>query len=236
MNATQDFFTDTVNGANQPLDCPYGFTHTGNFDRHIFASIPNYFQLMETLVRQIATKNYIRVLDIGASEGSFIKEICLCNPTIKATGLDCNVDMAMAFAANPVRNCNYVVSDFWDYKPSTKFDIVIESMTFQFMDGNRFEQFKKVSMDLLKSNGLFISNEKLMNENIWAHNEILKDHWKAQYFPQAEIQRKAKEVLPTMNNSIVTVDAFKRDASEHWINVVNTWQSYNFYSFQMFDK
>ena len=91
-------------------------THRGHFDDHIGSSIPA-FRELQTIVGSAIAKTYKSgdVLDIGASEGAFIKAISHASQgKIKTVALDPNFAMAKHFNESPVEGASYDTSAFSD--------------------------------------------------------------------------------------------------------------------------
>ena len=228
------FFTDATTGGRKPntgkrfepvidISRTDAFSreyekHRGNFDDHIATSIPGFRETQQAVGNAIAKSlpNGGTVLDIGASEGSFIKAItALSGGKIKTVGLDPNVAMAKFFLEHSsVPGSTYEMAAFgaradegahvWDepdgtpvhfFKPKAKFDIVHEAMTFQFISNAREGQVARVK-ELMKAGGVALFEQKFIpGHDEFARNEAKKDSYKALYYSAAELDRKKKDVL-----------------------------------------
>lgn len=184
--------------------------HSGNFDEHIAKSIPGY---RETQLQKgnAIVKSYpegARVLDIGGSEGSWDKSISqLSDGKIETLVVDPNPSMAEFFRTkSEVPGADYVEAawgrGFEDegktvpkFDDAKKFDVINESMVFQFISPERTEQVREAKR-LLKDDGVFLTDEKLRTpEAEWKANETKKDaEYKKVYFSDKELSAKDKVV------------------------------------------
>jgi SAM-dependent methyltransferase len=222
--AFKNFFSDVTKGAEQyrpqaewkPLlkhdDSPFPTEyakHTGNFDNHIATSIPAF---KDVQIRKGAALAKVfgpgtRMLDIGASEGSFAKSVtALSGGKVQTVALDPNPDMANFFRTKSnVPGSEYVEEAFHQgfedggrvipaHNPQQPYDIVHESMAFQFISPQRAEQIAEAKR-LMKPGGVFLTEQKLLNApEVWKHNEAIKDrHFKNLYY--GDDQLKAKQAV-----------------------------------------
>jgi ubiquinone/menaquinone biosynthesis C-methylase UbiE len=178
--------------------------HVSNFENHIDKSIPMHYEEKTRKIDGIV-KSYpdgARVLDIAGSEGDLGKTVsALSGGKITSVTLDPNEEMARQFAdKSQVPGATYAkeafLHPFDDYKahnPAEKYDVVNESMGFQFIDPNRAEQIPEVKR-MMTPDGVFLTNEKLKNPD-WTANEAVKDsQFKSKYFGADELAEKEKKV------------------------------------------
>ena len=219
--------------------------HRGDFDQHIALSIPGYrdfqYQIGNAIVN---TFDDGTMLDIGASEGTQAKTITsLSDGKIETISLDPNKSMQRSFnKTSKVSGATFDLSAFgmtastegdiaWDDIPyfdpkGQKFDIVQESMVFQFIDNNRDVHIKRVA-ELTKDDGIAIFQEKLHNPD-WDRNEKLKNEYKSKSFAKEDMDAKATEVLEGMNKNMVSVDEIERQLKKNFKYVEKIWDSGNF--------
>ncbi len=234
--------------------------HTGNFDEHIAKSIPGF---RET---QIKTGNAIvrvypqgaEVLDIAASEGSYGKTIsALSGGKIKTTSLDPNPDMAKFFdLKSKVSGATYDTSAFLHgfddggthvpaYKPAKRFDVVHESMGFQFISPERGAQIAEAKR-LMKPDGVMLTEQKVLNGN-WAANEAHKDaNYKSKYFSGEDLAKKNKIVgfqqseqetkKVGMLDNMVHDTALEGVLAQNFKHVTQYWDSGNFKGYAASDN
>lgn len=224
--------------------------HKGSFDDHIALSIPGYrdFQYLigDALVN---TFDSGVMLDVGASEGTQAKTITSRSKgNIKTVALDPNVSMRNSF--NDISQVDGATFDMtalgvtpeetgvaWTEPDGTdieyfdakgeQFDIVQESMVFQFISPDRQRQIARIA-ELTKDNGIAIIQEKVFTEN-WAANEAKKnDEYKSKYFDKKDLDAKAAEVLEGMNENIVDQDTLEDILQKNFANVEQIWDSGNF--------
>lgn len=221
----------------------------GKFSQHIYNSIPNYKQLELAQVKSLCKtyKNFTApyVLDIGASEGTFaILLNKLANDSFFTWSLDPNKDMEKVF--NTLNKSNYNkfllspfgagFDNFKDYYPENVYDVIRESMTFQFISNNRSEHYKNVSK-ALKTGGIFITNSKNLNKNknLYNYAEKLKDEYKRQSFTQQQMDKKSTEVLEGMQKCMVSIQQKEKFLNDNFAGYYQVWQSGNFYSYVAFN-
>lgn len=219
-------------------------SHTSSdegFTQHIHDSIPSYNEMEKSSADAIVSiYNQGLVLDIGASEGTWGKYISKrSNGKIITHNLDPNEDMKDTFNKDPVEGAEFIQrpfgSDYGDmkaYSPKNKYDVVRESMTFQFISTNRQSQYKEVQQ-ALKSDGLFITNSKVfqLDDDEYKKYEKLKDAYKRQSFTDDEIKKKAKDILPNMSKYMVDIITTVEALQKHFKYVVQYWVSGNFTGF-----
>ncbi len=221
---------------------------TGNFDVHIETSIPGYGEI-QPMVGHAIVETFPeggRMLDIGGSEGGLAKGVA--EHGIAAEVLDPNPDMEAtfnekpqvpgatyrleAFGTNPAEDGKVAFEDVRFAKlEEGAYNIVHESMVFQFIDNGRDAQVERVA-GLLTPEGMAIFQEKYLatEENIaaWDAAEAQKDEFKEQYFSKAEISRKREEVLIGMHRFMVTPESFEATLRANFEFVAQYWDSGNF--------
>ena len=227
-NEFAEFFSNQTNSES-------GFTS------HIYNSIPSYNE-MEEMSADAIIKMYRKalILDIGASEGTWGKYISKkSNGNIKTHNLDPNEDMMNTFNEDPVKGATFIKRPFGEdyedlkaYNPKNKYDVVRESMTFQFISTNRDDQYKKASK-AIKNDGIFITNSKVfqVDDEEYKKFEKVKDAYKRKYFSDDEIKKKAKEILPNMSKYMVDIMTTYNALNKHFKYVVQYWTSGNFTGF-----
>jgi len=172
---TQQFFTDVENGKHRPskdlqfilpLNAALKKIHQvwskfkGHFDEHIETNIPVFREVQLRKINAILSMlpNGGRVIDLGGSTGSFVKAISTLNPKIYSENLDANPRMGETHNAAPVKNSVFVNKLFAEtfdgatlevYKPTEKFDVVHESMLFQFIKEDRTAFVDEIADNML---------------------------------------------------------------------------------------
>lgn len=257
------FFTDATQGEYAPHVMPnWKFqnpehqtfhdtaqTYAGNFDTHIETSIPDYrgVQVRKGVALSKAFPG-AHILDIGGSEGSWAKTMALNG--VQATVLDPNRAMHDFFQQTSVPGASYAPDSFGPgftdddgtvYPQHTaygQYDIVNESMTFQFISPDRESQIAEAKR-MLKPGGLLILDEKLLNDN-WQQNEATKDQWKQQFFTPEDLQRK-NEVVRFANavgmvSNMVHVNDLEGVLRKNFAYVQRYWESGNFMGYLASDN
>ncbi len=236
--------------------------HSGNFDEHIAKSIPGY---RETQLRKgnAVVKAYpegARVLDIGGSEGSWDKAISkLSDGKIETVVADPNPTMADFFRTkSEVPGANYAeaawvrgfedegkqIPAFDDVKP---FDVINESMVFQFISPFREEQIRAVKKHLAED-GVFLTDEKLRTPKAdWKANEAKKDsEYKKVYFSKDELaakdkvvgfqQSKSESKAVGMVDNMAKLSEYEKLLKEQFKFVAQYWDSGNFKGYAASDS
>lgn len=228
---------------------------TGNFENHIFTSIPTFKEA------QIATADAIAktlpkggtIIDIGGTEGGFVNTIAELNPDIEGIVLDPNPKaeesflkqklpntefIREAFTTNPEDFGKYAFTekgvdvDYFDPKdiPDNSVDAFSEKMVFQFIDNQRADKIKLLKSKL-KPDGFAIFEEKFFtskDDPVWQENEQKKNEFKSQYYDPEQITEKEEIVLTGMNERQVPSDLFEKVLKNNFNNVVQYWDSGNF--------
>lgn len=217
----------------------------GHFDEHIACSIPTFREVSvkTALALSDMLPDGARILDVGGSEGTWLKTIASLNPAIKGDVLDPNADMRKAFEAHPMKGVNFVqecfcvgFDDIPVYKPTSPYDVVHESMTFQFITSDRMLFIEEVKAQLSEG-GLFLTEEKLRcGDEEWDEGEERKDAFKSKYFSPAQLTKKADEVLVGMKSGQAYRDGYVSILQGHFSHVAPYWRAGNFYGYVCSDS
>ena len=256
---TQEFFSNVTNGLKGQSAIPYKINKEalssdvnsqlaeqvlnlcGNFDNHIFKSIPTY---LVNKANVLSNLNDVKILDLGASDNLLLRAInMLTFNKIELTALDCNNDMYVNSFNKPFATeyiCAPFIYDFDDMKAhdfnNEKFDIVNASMFYQFINNDRAFQIAETKK-VLKDGGVFILDEKCFEvSSDWTRNELLKDEYKKQYFTVAEMDVKKEEVLVGMHNDMISFRELLNILSVNFKHVACYWTANNFHGFACSDS
>ena len=224
--------------------------HKGNFDQHIALSIPGYRDFQYKIGNAIlGTFDKGVMLDIGASEGTQAKTITsLSGGKIQSISLDPLPAMQGTFdSTSTVEGASFSLTALgmdketegdlaWNEDDGTpihnfdpkgqQYDIVQESMVFQFIDNNRADHIKRAA-DLTKDDGIAIFQEKLHNPD-WTKNEAQKNEFKSLSFRKEDMDDKSAEVLEGMNKNMVSVELLEQELRANFKHVAQIWDSGNF--------
>ena len=196
-------------------------------------------------------KGRYQVLDIGGTEGTWAKALAKNNPNLYVEVLDPLQKARDVFEEGELvtnaifRNeaFSYVLDDqdkifdakgiqpvrFAVFNEADKYDVVHESMAFQFIDKNRAEQIKFIKENLLNENGIIIIEEKFANNDaIYKANEELKNTFKSKYYTPEQLQDKKLNVLLDMEANQVSVQEIEKILGENFANVQQYWDAGNF--------
>jgi len=221
--------------------------HRGNFDNHIRASIPGFGEVQVLTGRAIVSTytNGAAVLDVGASEGSWAKTItALSNSSIETDALEPLSTMKnffvdkstvpgarqlmMPWGGNgwPEEGTGVVIPPF---RLDRQYDVVHESMTFQFINNDRTAHVALVKQ-ALKPDGVFLTEEKFSSDGTaeYKAREAQKDQYKARYFTAAAMTQKAEQVVVGMHGNMVPQNEYEKTLAANFKYVVQYWSSTNF--------
>lgn len=229
--------------------------HRGNFDDHIAFSIPGFKdvqQMVGSALSKVYTKDNV-ILDIGASEGSFVKSVTALSG-MRSVALDPNPDMRDSFnKTSTVPGSEYSMTalgtaaqegqfawqegeeDIYFFDPAgQRYDVVHEAMVFQFISNERSPQISRVK-ELLKPGGVFITEEKLFTDN-QAANEAKKNKYKGQFFEKKDLDAKSAEVLEGMHANMVEDKQLEAILQSNFKYVTQFWDSGNFKGYMASDS
>jgi len=237
----------------------------GNFDKHIKTSIPTFGELQDKKGHALSTAfkdQELDMLDIGGSEGSFARTIShMSNGQIKTEVLDPNDAMhdfyhskgqtpgstynKAAFMKGWINDDGSKTPELNSQTTDKRYDVIHESMAFQFMSSQRDAQVAEVKA-LLKPTGMFLTEQKLKNNN-WDANEKFKDeNHKNLYYSSEALKQKEKvvafaaekkpqfaqnqdeEEAVGMVNNMVHHDEYEQTLAKHFQIVYQYWDSGNF--------
>ena len=202
--------------------------YVGHFDNHIMTSIPGFYEMQAAvglgLIRALMTDAKDKyVLDIGASEGSFLKTLSnMSGGQIRGVALDPNQAMKNTFETKPqMAGVEFLMDAFaepkyqgktlWTepnqygdgdveikgYKPKRKFDVVHEAMTFQFINADRAGQIA-AAKDMMTDDGIMILEQKVQRENkeVEQAAEDMNDRlFRSQFYNSTQMSAKEKDIL-----------------------------------------
>lgn len=234
----------------------------GHFDNHIKTSIPTFGELQDkkghAIIKAFKDED-LEMLDIGGSEGSFARTIShLTNGRIQTEILDPNNAMhdfyhskgqtpgskytKAAFMKGWINDDGTKTPELNSQNTEKRYDIVHEAMAFQFISNQRDAQVSEAK-SLLKPDGLFLSEQKLKNDN-WDENEAFKDqHHKNLYYSQDALKKKEKvvgfaaskfdqnpdeEQAVGMVDNMVHHNEYEQTLVKHFKVVYQYWDSGNF--------
>jgi ubiquinone/menaquinone biosynthesis C-methylase UbiE len=253
--------------------------YLGNFDAHIRTSIPTYHEIHtrkgSAIIKAFGNLD-IKLLDIGGSEGSWARTIThLTHGNIKTDILDPNEQMyqfykskgetpgsrfiVAAFLQGWMQDDGTLIQSFNHQTVQQRYDIINESMTFQFIGPHRDSHIAEIKK-LLNPNGLFLTEEKLKTDpQSWKINEELKDkEHKNKYYTSEMLKQKDKVVafsaekqdkkqtpwpqddeeaeVVGMVNNMSKVEDFERILKSNFSSVWQYWDSGNFKGYAASDN
>jgi hypothetical protein len=227
----------------------------GHFDYHYFASIP--YRLEEecrlgSAILTFGSMAWARtgrpatVYTLGAGAGTLsrtlaklgdgrFKTLC-CSPTpanrlsflSHRPGPDAHFHLGPFFELDEDRyNTDENLAPFKD-----GYDVLLEDTTFQMYGPNRAEQLEVIA-PRIRDDGLLIQIQKINHTDVqeYARREQMKDDvFKARFFSAAQIAGKRRDVLNTMDNQQVELEASIAALAKYFDFTVATWNSGNFYT------
>ncbi len=218
---------------NTPIKQSFFNSIAQEFDDHVRKSIPHFGDFIDCLRGEIVKlsynrfENFTNVLDICGSTGLFGHQLFEEGFKGSYVNLDGSPEMCKisnefskehlfhttlmeGFMASWEDESGVHIPEFNAKENYRTFDIVIESLGFQFFTQSRIAEVAEVAK-LLNYDGIAIFVEKFsnMNQNLWEANEHLKDElWKSKFFTPEEIEAKRKNVLQDMGEYCYDYDEF----------------------------
>lgn len=220
----------------------------GQFDEHIATSIPTFRDTQVEKGKAIISTypDGASMIDLGGSEGGFVKTITKeSNGKIKTVNLDASSVMATKHNGTPVDGSAFEHGAFqqgWEagdtreavptFTPKEKYDVVHESMMFQFIEdgGERASKLDEIKSKYLKDDGLLITEEKfkLNDPEIYKTNEKLKANHKDKYYTKEQQSSKSEHVLVGMEENQASFDNYLDELHNRFEYVGTYWTSGNF--------
>ncbi len=115
------------------------------------------------------------------------------------------------------------------FEGAQRYQVVHESMTFQFIDANRKAQINFIVDNLLTDDGILLIEEKFTNNDvIYQNNEKMKDDFKRLYYTEEQINSKAQNIVGPMGNKQVSVQEIENILGSRFKYVNQYWDSGNF--------
>ena len=243
-----------------------------DFNQHIFNSIPTFYEAQ--IVKGVALSNMlnnfekvnvtsespkIKVLDIGATEGTWSKLLGSLNSNLEVDVLEPNPAAKKVFEESEQVDNVFFKQNAFSYLPEDqgkyfmeeggskninffnfgagelvqyKYDVVHESMTFQFLDSNRKAQINFIADNVLNDNGILIIEEKFdAVDALYQYNEDLKNNWKSQYYTPEQLATKHSQVVNDMGYNQVSRLEMETILNSKFRYVNQYWSSGNFAGF-----
>ena len=211
---------------------------------------------LNNMLQNFEKQKKVTVLDIGATEGTWSKLLGSLNENLQIDVLEPNPAAEDIFnQTDQVENVRFQKNAF-SYLPEDqgkffleeggrrnikfinfgagedvqfKYDVVHESMTFQFLDNNRKAQIDFIAKNVLNDNGFLILEEKYSSDDVvYQANEELKNDFKKQYYSEAQINTKQHEVITSMGKNQVAVRDMENILKGKFKYVQQYWDAGNF--------
>ena len=211
---------------------------------------------LNNMLQNFEKQKKVTVLDIGATEGTWSKLLGSLNENLQIDVLEPNPAAEDKFnQTDQVENVRFQKNAF-SYLPEDqgkffleeggrrnikfinfgagedvqfKYDVVHESMTFQFLDNNRKAQIDFIADNVLNDNGFLILEEKFSSDDVvYQANEKLKNEFKSQYYSEAQINTKQHEVITSMGKNEVAVRDMENILNSKFKYVQQYWDAGNF--------
>jgi len=116
-----------------------------------------------------------------------------------------------------------------EFGSGRRYQVVHESMTFQFVDANRKAQIYFIADNLLTDDGILLIEEKFTNNDvIYQNNENMKDDFKRLYYTEEQINSKAQNIVGPMGDKQVSVQEIEKILGNRFKYVNQYWDSGNF--------
>lgn len=216
---SKEVFLENLDTEERPFNQQFFNDIAAQFDTHVRQSIPMFDSVLQHIKNMIITNGGEKstVLDLCGSTGKLGELLQFDNWNGEYSCLDGSPQMNEVFckkfgANNP--NLKYILAGFgsgWvepdgtvipEFKPTKKYDFVVESLGFQFFTKTRDKEVKEVA----KLSDNFITFEKFRGGN---EVEELKDKLhKSKFFSPKEIEEKRENVLIKMGEYLTDSDTY----------------------------
>ena len=211
---------------------------------------------LNNMLQNFEKQKKVTVLDIGATEGTWSKLLGSLNENLQIDVLEPNPAAEEVFnQTDQVENVRFQQNAF-SYLPEDqgkffleeggnrniryinfgagkdvqiKYDVVHESMTFQFLDNNRKAQINFIADNVLNDNGFLIIEEKFSSDDaVYKANEEFKNEFKKQYYSEAQINTKQHEIITSMGKNQIAVRDMENILNSKFKYVQQYWDAGNF--------
>jgi tRNA (cmo5U34)-methyltransferase len=178
-----------------------------NYDNQRKLLIPCFDDFYGSAVSLIeASKQKVKVLDIGGGTGLFSMFLLSQNPNASITLIDISekmLDIArIRFKNNP--NIKYLVEDYTKYDFDDKYDVIISALSIHHLTHEQKEALYKKCYSILNSKGIFINADQVLgntayteafNKRVWRNfmenSGLAKEELKATY-ERIKLDKEAK--------------------------------------------
>lgn len=201
----------------------YDIFTSNNFDKHIKKSIPYFYKTQLFKINYLRSAKNYKVLDIGGTSGALCKTISLTSYN-KTFNLDPSEEILFFNLLIPVINYQYINKSFEDLEVS-KYDVINETMTFQFINKNRSYHLLKVNRLLDQEGELFI--EEKVKTKFFYINEIINFIRKLFLFSPITNFKKIK-IVKKMNKNLITEQYLSDLIDSHWKYKIRYYKKLNF--------
>jgi tRNA (cmo5U34)-methyltransferase len=153
------------------------------YDELILKLIPNYNEMIKSLIASIPFENSIpiKVLDIGCGTGNITFEVKKRYPHAHVTCIDLAENMIeiAQFKLSKYDDIEYHVTDLRDFQFDNDYDLIISSLALHHLqtDGEKIAIYRKI-YDALKDGGVFYNADTVMASNEYLE-KISIEYWKA---------------------------------------------------------
>ncbi len=215
----------------------FSFSTVKDFDEHIRNSIPDYENLINTILKMsdffITSNTY--VYDIGTSTGSFLIELhdrvalqSLRFQNVHFVGIE-NESNFYRYHDPMDYPIEWVHDDVTKYQGWTDSSFITSIFTIQFIEPKKRKELLQNIYDSMTPGGGFIFAEKIYSNSSTSQeiNTFLYYGWKRQFFSADEILNKERDLRTLMK--LRTKKEVEQEISDiGWSQCDTFWQQHNF--------
>lgn len=208
----------------------FSFSTIEDFDEHIRNSIPDYDNLIETIIKIsdffISSDTY--VYDIGASTGSFLFELKdkVELPNVYFVGIENEPNF---YKHHNDFEIEWVHEDVTKYQGWTDASFITSIFTIQFIEPHKRLPLLQKIFDCMTPGSGFVFAEKIYSESskIQDMNTFLYYDWKQKNFSTDEILKKERNLRTLMKlRTKKEIESEMLDIG--WKSCETFWQQHNF--------
>ncbi len=167
---------DSENRMNKVKD--HFETDAAIFDQRVIKIIPDYIEMLNTLVSSMpfSPEAVIDVIDIGCGTGTLACAIKTKFKNSRITCFDQSQNM-LDIARNKIKSekdTNFIRDDIVSFEYDKKYDAIVSSLALHHLEGEAKSMFYNKTFDALKEGGIFINADIILSGNSYWQDQSLR--------------------------------------------------------------